>query len=121
MFLAIYSFVPLITLFHIIIHALFKSLLFLLSGSLIHVEFNFQNIFRLKMNHSFILLSFILAGSILIISLSKEGIIYYINQIFSSIFMVIIAVLGGLLTMIYTLKMYGSIYFLIAFFKRMIY
>ena len=69
MFLAIYFALTLISLFHIVIHAVFKSLLFLISGSLIHVQSNFQSIYKQKINHSFINIIFILAGSVLIISL----------------------------------------------------
>ena len=106
MFLAIYGASTLVSLFHIIIHALFKSLLFLIAGSLIHVQSNFQSIYKLKINHSFINLIFILAGSVLIVSLSKEGIIHSSNCILSSAFVTMIAVIGGIFTMIYTLKIY---------------
>jgi NADH:ubiquinone oxidoreductase subunit 5 (subunit L)/multisubunit Na+/H+ antiporter MnhA subunit len=37
---------PLLCLFHILIHALFKSLLFLLAGSLITVQSNNQSIYK---------------------------------------------------------------------------
>jgi len=86
-------------------------LLFLLSGSLIHVQSNFQSIYKLKINHSFINIIFILAGSVLIISLSKEGIIHSSICIISSAFVTLIAVLGGIFTMIYTLKIYWSLSF----------
>jgi len=113
MFLAIYGSSALcICVFHIIIHALFKSLLFLLSGSLIHVECNFQCIYRLKINHCFINISFILGGSVLIVSLSKEGIIYCCYCIISSAFVSIIAVLGGIFTALYTFKIYSYILFI---------
>jgi len=110
MFLAILLFI-LIPIYHIIIHALFKSLLFLLSGSLIHIQLNYQSIYKLKINHYFINISFILASSVLIISLSKEGIIHSNNYILSSIFITLLTVLGGIFTMIYTMKIYGSIYY----------
>jgi len=106
MFLALYGASTLVSLFHIIIHALFKSLLFLLSGSLIHVQSNFQSIYKHKINHSFMCLIYILAGSVLIVSLSKEGIIHAENCMLSSAFITLIALLGGIFTMIYTLKIY---------------
>jgi len=108
MFLAILS-VILVPIYHIIIHALFKSLLFLLSGSLIHSEYNNQCIYRLKVTYYFINISFILASSVLILSLSKECIIHYVCGILSSSFIFIILVLGGIFTMIYTMKIYLSI------------
>jgi hypothetical protein len=38
---------PVVVLYHIIVHAFFKSLLFLLAGSLIHSSKNHQNIFKI--------------------------------------------------------------------------
>ena len=106
MFLAILIF-PLVCLFHIIIHALFKSLLFLLAGSLINVQANFQSIYRMKpSNNSWVKIIFLLAGSVLILSLSKEGIIHSFNTIVSSAFVFILAIVGGFFTSIYTLKIY---------------
>merc|ERR1711950_53168 len=41
---------PILCFYHIIIHSLFKSILFLLAGSLIHIQYNYQNIYQIKMN-----------------------------------------------------------------------
>jgi NADH:ubiquinone oxidoreductase subunit 5 (subunit L)/multisubunit Na+/H+ antiporter MnhA subunit len=106
MFLAIHGASTLVSPFHIIIHALFKSLSFLLSGSPIHVRPNLQSIYKPKINHSFINIIFILAGSVLIVPLSKEGIIHSSICIISPAFVTMIAVLGGIFTMIYTSKIY---------------
>ena len=51
MFIALLLF-PLVCLFHIVVHALFKSLLSLLAGSIIHVQSNFQSIYKLRINFS---------------------------------------------------------------------
>jgi NADH:ubiquinone oxidoreductase subunit 5 (subunit L)/multisubunit Na+/H+ antiporter MnhA subunit len=91
---------------HIIIHALSKSLSSLLSGSPIHVQPNSQSIYKPKINHSLINIIFILAGSVPIVPLSKEGIIHPSNCIPSPASVTMIAVLGGIFTMIYTLKIY---------------
>ena len=72
---------PLLCLFHIIIHALFKSILSLLAGSMIHIQYNYQSIYKIKINHSFIFIIFLLVGSVLIISLSKEIMIQSFNYI----------------------------------------
>ena len=106
MFLAINGASTLVSPFHIIIHALFKSLSSLLSGSPIHVQPNFQSIYKPKINHSLINIIRILAGSVLIVPLSKEGIIHSSNCILSPAFVTMIAVLGGIFTMIYTWKIY---------------
>ena len=107
MFVAINGASTLVSPFHIIIHALFKSLSFLLSGSPIHVQPNFQSIYKPRAKRSCIpLIMFILAGSVLIVPLSKEAIIHSSNCILSPAFVTMIAVLGGIFTMIYTLKIY---------------
>ena len=105
MFLAILIF-PLLSLFHIIIHALFKSLLFLLAGSLIHIQSNFQSLYKMKVNNSLIKICFLLASSVLILSFSKEGIIHSSNYLLNSSFIFIIAIIGGFFTTIYTWKIY---------------
>ena len=67
-----------------------------------------------KMNINFIFtfnIIFILAGSVLIVSLSKEGIIHSTYCILSSFFVTMIAVLGGIFTSIYTLKIYACIHY----------
>lgn len=97
---------PFLTLYHIIIHALFKSLLFLLSGSLIHIQYHYQSINKLKIKHTFIKTILLFSGSILILSLSKETIIYSSNSIFSSLFIIILLILGTIYTIIYTFNIY---------------
>ena len=66
--------IPLVSPFHIIIHALFKSLLFLFAGSLIHVQLKFQSIYKIKLNHSItnslIKIIFLLGGSVPILVLA---------------------------------------------------
>jgi NADH:ubiquinone oxidoreductase subunit 5 (subunit L)/multisubunit Na+/H+ antiporter MnhA subunit len=47
MFISLLVGFPLLFIFHCLVHALFKSLLFLVAGSLIHVQFNSQSIFKL--------------------------------------------------------------------------
>ena len=59
MFLALLLF-PLVRLFHIIVHALFKSLLSLPAGSIIHVQSNFQSIYKLRINFSRLIFIFLL-------------------------------------------------------------
>jgi NADH:ubiquinone oxidoreductase subunit 5 (subunit L)/multisubunit Na+/H+ antiporter MnhA subunit len=59
MFISLLVGFPLLFIFHCLVHALFKSLLFLVAGSLIHVQFNSQSIFKLcYFNLSFDLKSF---------------------------------------------------------------
>jgi len=48
MFISLLIGFPLLFIFHCLVHAVFKSLLFLVAGSLIHVQFNSQSIFKLS-------------------------------------------------------------------------
>ena len=97
---------PILCFYHIIIHSLFKSILFLLAGSLIHIQFNYQNIYQIKMNYKFYWIIHLLTSSILILSLSKEIIIHDILLFINSSFSFIILILGAVFTILYTLKIY---------------
>ena len=111
MFISLLIF-PLISLFHILIHALFKSLLFLLGGSLIHAQSNFQSIYKMKRNNSLIKILFIAGLIVPIFSFSKEGIIQSANTMYSSTFVYVIGFVGGMLTVIYSLKIYLYCFYL---------
>jgi len=60
---------PILCFYHIIIHSLFKSILFLLAGSLIHIQYNYQNIYQIKMNYKFYWITHLLTSNILITSI----------------------------------------------------
>ena len=97
---------PILCFYHIIVHSLFKSLLFLLAGSLIHIQYNYQNIYRIKMNCKFYWIIYLLTSNILILSLSKETIIHNIFLFINSPFSFIHLNLGAVFTTLYTLKIY---------------
>lgn len=90
--------------FHIFIHALYKSLLFLLSGSLIHNQSNYQSIFRMKINHFSIKTSFLLLLCVLMLSLAKEGIIHCLHFCISSFLMFSLSLVSSVFTTIYSIK-----------------
>lgn len=72
-----------VTIFHMIIHALFKSLLFLFSGYLISSEINQQSVSRLRLKDIFSYVSFLSLLFIMVITISKEWIIvlyYYVCE-----------------------------------------
>ena len=104
---------PILCFYHIIVHSLFKSILFLLAGSLIHIQYNYQNIYQIKMNCKFYWIIYLLTSNILILSLSKEIIIHDIFNFINSPFSFIIANLGAIFTTIYTLKIYMYCFWLI--------
>jgi NADH:ubiquinone oxidoreductase subunit 5 (subunit L)/multisubunit Na+/H+ antiporter MnhA subunit len=58
---------PLVCLFHVIIHAVFKSLLFILAGCIIHYTLRYQSVYKMKINHTFIKIVFILAILIIVV------------------------------------------------------
>ena len=97
---------PILCFYHIIIHSLFKSILFLLAGSLIHIQYNYQNIYQIKMNYKFYWITHLLTSNILILSLSKEIIIHDNFLFINSPFSFIILNLGAIFTTPYTLKIY---------------
>ena len=104
-FLALLIF-PSFSLFHIIVHALFKPMLFLLAGSPIHITSNFQSIYRIKLNNALISIVYILGVLILIFNYSKEGIIHSSNIEYASSFVCIIGLIGAVFTSMHSLKIY---------------
>lgn len=105
-------FIPHYVLFHIIIHGVFKSLLFLVSGSLIHVQLSFQSIYIMRISNISIRCSFIMGSSLLIGTLSKEYIINTSLYLISSSFIFIIYSIGGLFTLFYSINLYYFIFIL---------
>ena len=97
---------PLLAFYHIIVHSLFKSILSLSAGSLIHIQYNYQNIYQIKMNYKFYWIIYLLTSNILILSLSKEIIIHDIFLFINSPLAFIIPNLGAIFTTVYTLKIY---------------
>jgi NADH-quinone oxidoreductase subunit L len=108
---------PWLCLFHIIIHAFFKSLLFLLAGTIIHYTLNYQSVYKMKINHSYIRILFILASCVLVLSLSKEIIIYsaVIQLSFSIIFILLWC--GAGFTFLYVIKLYYYLFLLLLLYR----
>jgi NADH:ubiquinone oxidoreductase subunit 5 (subunit L)/multisubunit Na+/H+ antiporter MnhA subunit len=77
LFYGLFSFQSVHSLYHVIVHAFFKSLLFLLAGSLIHVSANFQSFYRLK-SYCYLLKSLFAVSLLLsLFNYSKELILSY--------------------------------------------
>ena len=115
-FLALLIF-PMYSLFHIIVHALFKPMLFLLAGSPIHITKSFQSIYRIKLNNALITLVYILGVLILIFNYSKEAIIHSSNIEYASSFVCIIGLIGAVFTSMHSLKIY-TIALIIGFYSN---
>jgi len=101
---------PLLCFYHIIIHPLFKMILFLLAGSLIHIQQNYQSFYRIIQNCKLYWIIYLLTSSILILSLSKETIIHNTLLFINSLFTIIVLNLGAVFTTIYTLKIHLAYY-----------
>ena len=97
---------PIITIGHIIVHALFKSIMFLALGSLIHLQNSHQSATRLRHSTNGLKTIFISAGSLLIAALSKETIILLFYYSISSLFVSMLLLLGVIFTTMYTLNIY---------------
>ena len=94
-----------LALFHILVHALFKSLASIIAGSLIHSSIHYQSIYKMKINNSFVQLIFLVNSFILILSTSKEGIIYPVSNPLSSTFVLLLLILGSLLSIGYATRL----------------
>ena len=75
-----YMFVALVvstvcSVYHVLVHALFKSLMFVLGGSFIQNQVNHQSVGRIRNNNICSYITVLSLSVIMIITLSKEGII----------------------------------------------
>ena len=81
-------------------------MLSILSGTLIHNQLNQQSIYRIKINNGMVNISYIQLSTILILSISKEGIINSLNFCISSFFLFLLSILGSLFTTLHTIKIW---------------
>lgn len=101
---------PITTLYHIIIHSLFKSILFILTGSLIHFNLNYQSVYRIKISTTLIRILFISSLLVLVFSLSKEVIILTILSTIYYSFSYHILLIGTVFTLLYSLRLVSIIH-----------
>ena len=92
-----------LVIYHMLVHGVFKSMISLISGSLIHVNYNFQSIYMIRSVSIMIKASFIIAILVLIGSLSKEGIIYSSYYSLCSLWVMDMFLIGGCLTSFYSI------------------
>jgi len=76
-FYGLFSFSAVFSLYHVVVHAFFKSLLFLLAGSLIHVSNNWQSFYRLKSSCYMLKSLFIVSLGLSLLNYSKELLLNY--------------------------------------------
>ena len=86
----------------LILHQLIRHVL------LIHIQYNYQNTYQIKMNYKFYWVNYILCSLILILSLSKEIIIHDSFLFISPTLSFIIVTIGAVFTTPYTLKIYWT-------------
>ncbi|CAD6238216.1 GSCOCG00012522001-RA-CDS, partial [Cotesia congregata] len=105
---------PLISFFHLIIHAIFKSLLFLCSGIIIHNFFNNQDIRIISLNNNYIIFVNIVfyAASLTLIGIpfltgfySKDFIIEIFNIKYNNYFIFLILYISIGLTVSYSIRL----------------
>jgi NADH-quinone oxidoreductase subunit L len=108
--------VPSSSIFHIVVHAFFKSLLFLLAAEIIHnSQAKFQSIYTFQINNSLLRAYFLCTGNALIFSASKEGILHSSITIMDSSFLFLLAILGAFCTTFYTFLLLFEIFSFIFF------
>jgi len=95
---------PIYSLYHILVHALFKSLLFLLGGSFIQTQLNHQSIGRIRNNNICSYITILSLSLIMILALSKEGIIQCLGYVVLY-YIYLIGLLGSLFTSLYSFKL----------------
>jgi len=109
-FFALFSFNSAFSIYHIVTHAFFKSLLFLLAGSLIHVSLNYQSFYRLK-SYCYLLKSlFIISLLLSLFNYSKEFILNYSYlslSLSSHFYMFTFAII---VSFVYSLKLFIAIF-----------
>jgi len=81
-------------------------LLSILSGTPIHTQVNQQSIYRITINNEIINVSYIQLSTILILPISKEGIINSLNFCISSFFIFLLSLLGSIFTTLHTIKVW---------------
>jgi len=109
-FFGLFSFNSVFSIYHIITHAAFKSLLFLLAGSLIHISLNYQSFYRLK-SYCYLLKSlFIISLLLSLFNYSKEFILNYSYLSLSLSAYFYIFTFCIIISFIYSLKLFVAIF-----------
>ena len=94
-----------VVIYHIIIHGVFKSMIFILCGCIIHVNNNFQCLYMIWYGNILIKMLIVMGCLVLCGGLSKEGIIYYVlilNRVYWVYYMI---GCNSLLTVLYSMGM----------------
>ena len=94
---------PIYSIYHMLVHALFKSLIFISGGSFIQTQLNHQSIGRIRNNNICSYITILSLSLVMIITLSKEGIIQCLGYVVVY-YVYCISLLGSLLTSLYSLK-----------------
>lgn len=109
-FFGLFSFNSIFSIYHIITHAAFKSLLFLLAGSLIHVSMAYQSFYRLK-SYCYLLKSLFIVSLLLsLFNYSKEFILNYSYLSLSLSAYFYIFTFCIIISFIYSLKLFVAIF-----------
>jgi NADH:ubiquinone oxidoreductase subunit 5 (subunit L)/multisubunit Na+/H+ antiporter MnhA subunit len=109
-FLALFSFNSAYLIYHICTHAFFKSMLFLLAGSLIHVCSSAQSLYRLKSSCSLLKSLFAISLLLSLLNFSKELILHYAHLSLCLASHFYVFSFSIIVTVAYSLKLFYAIF-----------
>jgi len=109
-FLALFSFNSAYSIYHIITHAFFKSMLFLLAGSLIHVCSSAQSLYRLKSSCSLLKSLFAISLLLSLLNFSKEFILHYAHLSLCLASHFYVFSFSIIVTVAYSLKLFWGVF-----------
>jgi len=102
-----------LVIYHLVIHSLFKSILFIIAGTLIHISLNNQSIYWIRINSKYYMIIYILSSNVLILSLSKELIVSELYLVVSSLYIWLVLVIGAVFSTLYSIKIYMYCFWII--------
>ena len=98
-----------LVIFHLIVHGIYKSMMFIVCGNVIHCSNNFQSIFLVRCLNICMKLSVLIVSLVMIGVISKEDIIFGVINCINGIWVGLVYVFGGILTAVYILNLFWCV------------